>query len=137
MSRNYQLPYNRVCVTIHFECLETINKCLETINKCLETHSCPPSAPLTIECACQYPLLSNIHFAYSLTIQLACNTVCLQQSSLPHSTPPLPTVHTNSFFRAGASRWGYTLCTRREVGGWGRHPKKCTGRDWGMGSSTI
>jgi len=27
------------------------------------------------------------------------------------------------------------LC--REVGGWGRDPKKCTGRDWGMGSSTI
>jgi len=28
------------------------------------------------------------------------------------------------------SSWG-------EVGGWGRDPKKCTGRDWGMGSSTI
>ena len=26
---------------------------------------------------------------------------------------------------------------RREVGGWGRDPQKCTGRDWGMGSSTI
>jgi len=25
----------------------------------------------------------------------------------------------------------------REVGGWGRDPKKCTGRDWGMGASTI
>jgi len=25
----------------------------------------------------------------------------------------------------------------REVGGWGRYPKKCTERDWGMGSSTI
>ena len=24
-----------------------------------------------------------------------------------------------------------------EVGGWGRDTKKCTGRDWGMGSSTI
>ena len=24
-----------------------------------------------------------------------------------------------------------------EVGGWGRDPKNCTGRDWGMGSSTI
>ena len=24
-----------------------------------------------------------------------------------------------------------------EVEGWGRDPKKCTGRDWGMGSSTI
>jgi len=24
-----------------------------------------------------------------------------------------------------------------EGGGWGRDPKKCTGRDWGMGSSTI
>jgi len=22
----------------------------------------------------------------------------------------------------------------REVGGWGRDPKKCTGRGWGMGS---
>ena len=27
--------------------------------------------------------------------------------------------------------------TWREVGGWGRDPKKCTGRDWEMGSSTI
>ena len=25
----------------------------------------------------------------------------------------------------------------REVGGWGRDPKKCTGSIWGMGSSTI
>ena len=25
----------------------------------------------------------------------------------------------------------------REVGGWGRDPQKCSGRDWGMGSSTI
>ena len=24
-----------------------------------------------------------------------------------------------------------------EVGGWGRDPEKCTGRGWGMGSSTI
>jgi len=30
-----------------------------------------------------------------------------------------------------------TPYTIREVGGWGRDPKKCTGRDWGMGSSTI
>ena len=27
--------------------------------------------------------------------------------------------------------------SKGEVGGWGRDPKKCTGRDWGMGSSTI
>jgi len=26
---------------------------------------------------------------------------------------------------------------QREVGGWGRDPTKCTGRDWGMGASTI
>ena len=31
----------------------------------------------------------------------------------------------------------YVYMYRREVGGWGRDPKKCTGRDWGMGSSTI
>jgi len=29
------------------------------------------------------------------------------------------------------------LVNSGEVGGWGRDPKKCTGRDWGMGSSTI
>jgi len=28
-------------------------------------------------------------------------------------------------------------CAIREVGGWGQNPKKCTGRGWGMGSSTI
>ena len=33
-------------------------------------------------------------------------------------------------------RWPRAMA-RREVGGWGRDPKKCTGRDWGMGSSTI
>ena len=35
----------------------------------------------------------------------------------------------------------FRSCPKREcageVGGWGRDPKKCTGRDWGMGSSTI
>ena len=31
--------------------------------------------------------------------------------------------------RRQVSRW--------EVGGWGRDPQKCTGRDWGMGSTTI
>ena len=41
--------------------------------------------------------------------------------------------------------WGDSVCWKKsptydifgEVGGWGRDPKKCTGRDWGMGSSTI
>jgi len=37
--------------------------------------------------------------------------------------------------------WAGKMCEgntiRGEVGGWGRDPKKCTGRDWGMGSSTI
>ena len=32
--------------------------------------------------------------------------------------------------RGNGRAWG-------EVGGWGRDPKKCMGRDWGMGSSTI
>ena len=32
------------------------------------------------------------------------------------------------------TRW---RMSRWEVGGWGLDPKKCTGRDWGMGSSTI
>ena len=36
----------------------------------------------------------------------------------------------------GASRVFLSL-SHGEVGGWGRDPKKCTGRDWGMGSSTI
>ena len=37
------------------------------------------------------------------------------------------------------SRQRHSLHTvfTREVGGWGRDPKKCTGRGWGMGSSTI
>jgi len=32
---------------------------------------------------------------------------------------------------------GLSASPHSEVGGWGRDPKKCTGRDWGMGSSTI
>ena len=38
------------------------------------------------------------------------------------------------------NEYDYSCCAprwQREVGGWGRDPKKCTGRDWGMGSSTI
>ena len=33
----------------------------------------------------------------------------------------------------------WVLCVEYtgEVGGWGRDPKICTGRHWGMGSSTI
>jgi len=31
----------------------------------------------------------------------------------------------------------YKRVRSREVGGWGRDPKKCTGSIWGMGSSTI
>jgi len=27
--------------------------------------------------------------------------------------------------------------SKREVGGWGRDPKKCTGRDWGMESYPL
>ena len=33
--------------------------------------------------------------------------------------------------------WVPVGAVRGEVGGWGRDPKQCTGRDWGMGSSTI
>jgi len=33
--------------------------------------------------------------------------------------------------------WQKKSTSSREVGSWGRDPKKCTGRDWGMGSSTI
>jgi len=43
-------------------------------------------------------------------------------------------------FCAYEERESAHVCERereREVGGWGRDPKKCTGRDWGMGSSTI
>ena len=41
--------------------------------------------------------------------------------------------------RANRVQWHsfHNKGTRGEVGGWGRDPKKCTGRDWGMGSSTI
>jgi len=31
----------------------------------------------------------------------------------------------------------HTVTSLREVGGWGRDPKKYTGRDWGMRSSAI
>jgi len=36
-------------------------------------------------------------------------------------------------------KWTLVLSwtARGEVGGWGRDPKKCTGRVWRMGSSTI
>jgi len=58
----------------------------------------------------------------------------------------VPTYWRDSF---GCATWHVTLSrdnmvveknkcyNSREVGGWGRDPKKCTGRDWGMGSSTI
>ena len=43
-------------------------------------------------------------------------------------------------FQARSTKDAYPRPRRmmeREGGGWGRDPKKCTGRDWGMGSSTI
>ena len=43
------------------------------------------------------------------------------------SSAPLPDLAGPSFFSD----------SEREVGGWGRDPKKCTGKDWRMGSSTI
>ena len=42
----------------------------------------------------------------------------------------------NSFFR-GDAVFHIPRRADGEVRGWGRDPKKCTGRDWGMGSSTI
>jgi len=57
-----------------------------------------------------------------------------------------------SFWECVLSEWGVRVWLRwvcevvvleiqkqygGEVGGWGRDPKKCTRRDWGMGSSTI
>ena len=45
-----------------------------------------------------------------------CDTLCVRCLLITES-PKTP----------GHERWG----------GWGRDPKKCTGRDWGMGSSTI
>ena len=58
-------------------------------------------------------------------------------NSLQHTATHVQ--HNNSY------RTNYADClfavqirtSHREVGGWGRDPKKCTGRGWGMGSSTI
>ena len=49
-----------------------------------------------------------------------------------------PTTYTHTCCR----QWEITCSAtcahvQREVGGWGLDPKKCTERDWGMGSSTI
>ena len=43
----------------------------------------------------------------------------------------------DTVFIPGAAERIHKSPTAREVGGWGRDPKKCTGRGWGMGSSTI
>ena len=50
---------------------------------------------------------------------------CFWMHIVLFGTHLLKSIHTHPFVHT------------REVGGWGRDPKKCTGRDWGMGSSTI
>jgi len=62
---------------------------------------------------------SSLSAKEPLIIRLFCGKWLIKIGILWLSTPPC----------IGVRVW--------EVGGWGRDPKKCTGRDWGMGSSTI
>ena len=70
------------------------------------------------------------HLQMTLT---QCNT--LQHSATRYSYDILSTYHLQYSIN---TIYSITQCHLFwEVGGWGRDPKKCTGRDWGMGSSTI
>ena len=62
------------------------------------------------------------------TLQRNCNTT---------ATQPQHNHNTIVTHRANTIQTGLSRMIKGEVGGWGRDPKKCTGRDWGMGSSTI
>jgi len=77
-------------------------------------------------------LYINIHrYIYICSLPSPHLTLVIWHSkfSLQHTA-----THCNTRFSLGRER---ILLSRREVGGWGRDPKKCTGSIWGMGSSTI
>ena len=59
---------------------------------------------------------------------------CFHKTRLREQVVPVPVP---SALWATGTGTGTGTEQGREVGGWGRDPKKCTGRDWGMGSSTI
>jgi len=68
-----------------------------------------------------------------MKIEAHVRSVLIQTMALLRNMAVLRYVY--SIFSSIFLSWhGYA---HREVGGWGRDPKKCTGRDWGMGSSTI
>ena len=69
-----------------------------------------------------------------------CMCVCLAFEMIVLGDKLLVTLVTPAFPKRAVTRsiqqTEKRMCIR-EVGGWGRDPKKGTGRDWGMGSSTI
>ena len=68
----------------------------------------------------------------------ACSTFHISFLTSSHMRPVSVIFARHTLEQTGVS---CSACARhtlqREVGGWGRDPKKCTGRDRGMGSSTI
>ena len=110
-------PTTRICLTSHYLDLK----------KKFASETCVTWLALHTQC-------SRHHSPFALKYSF-------DEFSSTHNFPLTPTISLNIADSHLIFPW-QLLCwwkgvERREVGGWGRDPKKCTGRDWGMGSSTI
>ena len=87
-------------------------------------------------------------FALSRSFSLFCSFILSCSLSHTHAPPLIavlpttqqprpPSRNSSTLSRSLSLSFTLSRILSREVGGWGRDPKKCTGRDWGMGSSTI
>jgi len=112
---------------------------------------CEKNAVLHIHTVCSWlkkkkAMMENIMIPDPhTTIQITCSptldsrkmlsVVCLLNSGISDCTNFVNMYIYNMYTHAPSTQnlWIHM----REVGGWGRDPKKCTGRGWGMGSSTI
>ena len=97
--------------------------------------SLSPGVPQWVDVKCSCVGFTTVHL---LTVRPCGFSVCApQRAHVQWGTPSCGF----SIFSVTVKSCGFSVCAlyirSREVGGWGRDPKKCTGRDWGMGSSTI
>jgi len=96
-----------VCVYIYISVCQSTCGHAQT-HRHTHTHTCTRTCTIADFSSCALVLLCSSENMQHTKTQSKCK-------KLSHSGPGKP----------------------REVGGWGRDPKKCMGRDWGMGSSTI
>jgi len=100
----------------------------------------PPLLPSQVKCVLLLTHFNSLIYSLIYTLTHSTYTIALDPPLLPSQVGCLLLLtHSNSIIYPLTLTHSSTHVSThsREVGGWGRDPKKCTGRDWGMGSSTI